>query len=115
MEPSIERDLITRKKINNIFGVEPLQNIALRSDYKEHIVVASFDMGFLRRFPKILEKQFTAIVILGGMINGLHCPTLRDSFWKALGILSKTVRLLFWTHWFDQRENPALSKIHTRV
>ena len=76
------------------FGIEPLQNIALRSDYREHIVVASFGLDFLRRFPKILEKKFTAIVILGGMINGLHCPTLRDSFWKALGILSKNCEVI---------------------
>jgi len=83
----------TQKSIT-FFGIEPLQNIALRSDYKEHIVVASFDMDFLRRFPKILDKQFTAIVILGGMINGLHCPTLRDSFWKALSILSKNCEVI---------------------
>jgi len=76
------------------FGIEPLPNIALRSDYRDHIVVASFGMDFLRRFPKILEKQFGAIVILGGMINGLHCPTLRDSFWKALSILSKNCEVI---------------------
>ena len=78
----------TKKQIS-FYGVEPLKNIVQRSDYRQHIVIDTFDRSFLETYTKIQQNTYTAIILLGGIINGIHCPTLKDSFWSALRILAR--------------------------
>ena len=77
-----------KKNQISFYGVDPLENVVRRSDYRQHIIVNTFDIHFLEKYKKIRQQEYTAIVLLGGIINGIHCPTLRDSFWRALRILA---------------------------
>ena len=94
----------------SFYGVEPLKNIVQRSDFHQHIFVETFNLDFLQRYPKIQHKEFTAVILLGGMINGIHCPTLQDSFWKALRLLSRNCEVIIMDTLVRSKDNFSYHK-----